>query len=191
VVEAVDAGPSPVEVVDSEEVTVVAEEGPTLMEADIETVDVGEVEPVEVVDEAPPVEVVEVVESVEPDVVEVEMFEPEPVEEEEQFIEPIIEGIDMQPDDEEEPVMIEPVIITPEVQEPELVTADVDVDVDIDGDGDGFEDALQVVEEEFRQGITIGAMDLFKKWENLHRRQRIITLKQIPHEVFSLMSFEQ
>lgn len=101
---------------------------------------------------------------------------------EEQILEPIIEGIDMS-DDEDEAVTLEPVIISAEViMEP--IIEDVEIE---EGKEPEYVDAVAVVEEEFNQGIRLGSIDLFKKWESLHRKQRIITLKQIPDEIFSFV----
>jgi len=96
----------------------------------------------------------------------------EPVVEEAHYIEPVIEGIDLQQEEGgEEAEVIEPLIIEPEVV----------------GGGEEFVDAIKVVEEEFREGITLGAIDLFAKWEKLHTRRRIITLNKMPEEVFSFL----
>jgi hypothetical protein len=80
------------------------------------------------------------------------------------------------------------------VIEPIIITVDED-DEDVPGDTTEvireeieYGDALEVVEEEFRQGIRLGAVDLFKKWENLHRKQRIITLKQVPSDIFTFLT---
>jgi len=96
--------------------------------------------------------------------------------EEELLIEPIIEGIDISGEEEEEKLIIEPIIIEASVSEGGTAG----------GDGE-FIDALPVVEEEFRQGITLGAIDLFSKWEKLHTRKRIITLHRTPDEVFDFL----
>jgi hypothetical protein len=128
-----------------------------------EVIEVGEAEDIEEVEE---------VEEVESDYIEVE----EPGLEEEQFIEPIIEGIDMSSDEEDEIDVIEPVIIQVDRVGEEESAEDSE-----------YIDALPVVEEEFRLGITLGSMDLFKKWEKLHTKKRIITLNKLPDEVFSFM----
>ena len=118
----------------------------------------------------------------------VQAVEEEPKVIEIQVLEPVIEGIDLDADDEEEEIVtIEPMIISAQEIEPELVSAAADSE---DSESAAiFEEAIKVVEEEFNQGIRLGAIDLFKKWESLHRKQRIITLKQVPEDIFQFINF--
>ena len=102
----------------------------------------------------------------------------EPFAEEEHVIEPVIEGIEISDDDDEdERIIIEPVIVEASVSE----------DTPETGTDQEYIDAIRVVEEEFRQGITLGAIDLFSKWEKLHTKKRIITLKRTPDDIFSFL----
>ncbi len=99
-----------------------------------------------------------------------------------QILEPLIEGIDLNADDDDD-LTIEPVIISAEDVESDAV-----LDISFEpGEAAESVDAIQVVEEEFNQGIRLGAVDLFKKWEGMHRKQRIITLKQIPEDIFDFI----
>ncbi|MFH1708746.1 MAG: hypothetical protein ABIF71_12640 [Planctomycetota bacterium] len=101
--------------------------------------------------------------------------------EESLLLEPLSEGISLAADEDEVQAVIEQVIITSKDRE-EKATEEEPAE---------YIEAVRLVEEEFNQGITLGAVDLFKKWENLHRKNRIITLKMLPADVFSFVTSAQ